>query len=57
MASLTEQNFEGSTGLSDTHDDIQSKAGNVTWFNESAPSGEERIAEVLLSAFHWMGLC
>jgi len=57
MASLAGQNFNGSTGFTDSHDTIQSKAGNVTWFNEFAPSGEERIAEVLLWACHSMELC
>jgi len=29
MSSLTGQNFDGSTGFTDTHDNIQGKAGNV----------------------------
>ena len=48
MASLTGQIFDGSIGFTDTHDNIQSKAGNVMWFNEFAPSGEERIAEAVM---------
>jgi len=48
MASLTGQNFDGSTGFTDSHDNIQSEAGNVTWFNQFASSGEECIDEILL---------
>jgi len=50
MASLTGQNFGDSKGFTDSHDTFQSKVGNVTWFNVFAPSGEERIAEVVLRA-------
>ena len=57
MASLTGQHFDGNNGFTETRDNIQSKAGNITSFNEFAPSGEERIAKVLLWAFHTMGLC
>jgi len=51
------QNFEGSTSFTDIHDTIQGLAGNVTWFNEYEPRGEDRIAEVMLWLCHWMGLC
>ena len=34
MASLTGQNFDGSTGFTDSHDITQSEIGNATWFNE-----------------------
>jgi len=46
-------------GFTDHHDNIQTKARIITWFNEFAPSGEsseEGIADVLLWAFHLMGL-
>jgi len=45
---MTCQNFEGSTCFTDSHDTIQDMAGNVTWFNQYVPSGEDRIAEVIL---------
>ena len=51
------QNFEGSTSFSDSHDTIQVIARNVTWLNEFVPSGEDRIAEVVLWQCHSMGLC
>jgi len=51
------QNFEGSTCFTDSHGTIQGIAGNVTWFNEFVPSGEDRIAEVMLWLCHSMGLC
>jgi len=57
MAKLTGQNFDGSNGFTDSHGTIQSEARNVTWFNDFAPSGEDRIAEVLLWACHSMGIC
>ena len=57
MPSLAGQNFDGNTGFNDSHDTIQSKVGNVTWFKDFAPSGEERIAEFRLFAFYLMGLC
>ena len=57
MASLTGQNFDGSNGFTDSHDTVQSEAGNVMWFNQFAPSGEERIAEVLLWACHSIRPC
>ena len=60
MASVIEQMFDGSTGFTDAHDNIQTKDGNVTWLNEFAPSvesSEKRIAEFLLWAFHTLGLC
>ena len=51
------QKFEGSTSFSDSHDTIQVIAGNGMWFNEYVPSGEYRIAEVMLWQCHSMGLC
>jgi len=51
------QNFESNTCFSESHDTIQGIVGNVTWFNEFLPSGEDRIAEVLLWLCHSMGLC
>ena len=57
MAPLSGQNFEGITGFTDSHDIIQSEAGNFTWLNEFVPSGEDRVAEFLLWACHSMGLC
>jgi len=42
------QKFEGSTSFTDRHDTIQGIAGNVTWFNEYEPTGEDRIADVML---------
>jgi len=49
--------FEGSTKFTDSHDTIQGSAGNMTWFNEYEPRGEDRIAEVMLWLCHSMGLC
>jgi len=49
--------IEGSTSFTDTHDTIQGLAGNVNWFNEYEPRGEDRIAEVVLWLCHSMGLC
>jgi len=43
MASLTVQNFDGSTGFNDSYDTIQSEAGNVTWCNEFVPSGVDLL--------------
>jgi len=51
------QNFEGSTCFTDGHDTIQGIAVNVTWLNEYVPSGEDRIAEVILRLCHSMCLC
>jgi len=51
------QTFEGSTSFTDSHDTIQGTAGNVTWFNEYVPSGEDHIAEFLLWQCHSLGLC
>jgi len=51
------QNFESSTTFSDSHNTIQGIAGNDLWFNEYVPSGEDRIAEVMLWLYHSMGLC
>ena len=51
------QNFGGSTSFTDAQDTIQGLAGNASWFNEYVPSGEERIAEVMLWLRHSMGLC
>jgi hypothetical protein len=44
----------------DTHDAVQSVAGNVTWFNEFIPVVDgctKRFAEVLLWLCHILGLC
>jgi len=57
MASLAGQNFDGSIGFTDSHDTFQSKVGNVTWFDDFARIGEERIVEFRLWACHSMGLC
>jgi len=51
------QKFEGSTSFTDSYDTIQGIAGNGMWFNEYQPSGEDRIAEVMLWLCHSMGLC
>jgi len=51
------QKFEGSTTFTDTHDTIQGLAGNVAWFNEYVPRGEDRISEVILLLCHSMWLC
>ena len=51
------QNFESSTCFTDSHNTIQCTTGNVTWFNDFVPSGEDCIAEVLLLLCHSMGLC
>ena len=50
------QNFESSTCFNDSHDTIQGIAGYVTYFKEFVPSGEDRIADVLLGLCHSMGL-
>jgi len=60
MDSQNRQYFDGSTSFTDAHDDIQTKAGNITWLTEFSPCVEgpkERIAESLLWAFHLLGLC
>jgi len=49
--------FECTTSFSDSHDTVQGILGNVTWFNEYVPKGEDRIAEVILWLCHSMGLC
>jgi len=51
------QNFEGSTCSNDSHVAIQGIAGNVMWFNGFVPSGEDRIADVMVWLCHSMGLC
>jgi len=51
------QKFGGSTSFTDAHDTIQGLAGNATWLNEYVPSGEDRIAEVMLWLCHSMELC
>ena len=51
--------FEWSHILTDTHDAVQSVAGNATWFNEFIPFVEgcrKRFAEVLLLLCHILGL-
>jgi len=50
------QNFEERNFFTDSHDTIQGIEENVTWFNEFVPSGEDRIAEVMLWQGHSMGL-
>ena len=57
MASPTGQNFDASIIFTDSHKTIQSEAGTGTQFKEFAPSGQDRIIEVLLWACHSMGLC
>jgi len=60
MASIIKQIFDGRTGFTDIHNKIHVKAGNITWPNEfvaNVESSEERIVEVLLWAFHMIGLC
>jgi hypothetical protein len=52
--------FNGTTTLTDTHDSLQTKAGNATWFNKfiSVVQGPKRhIAEVMPWLFHQLGLC
>jgi len=49
--------FEGSTSFTDNNFTIQGLAGNVKWFNEYEPRGEDRIAKVMLWLCHSMGLC
>ena len=49
--------YEGTTNFKDSHDTVQGILGNVTWFNEYVPKGEDRIAEVILWLCHSMGLC
>ena len=51
------QKFEGSTSFTDTHYTIHGLAGNVAWFNEYEPMGDDRIAEVMIWLCHSMGLC
>ena len=60
MSSKNKQYFDGSICFTDAHDNVQIKAGNAVWFNEFRPcieGSKERIAEVLLWAFHTLGLC
>ena len=52
--------FEWSHILTDTHDAVQSVAGNATCLNEFIPFGEgcaKRFAKVLLLLSHILGLC
>ena len=52
--------FEWSHILTDTHDAVQSVAGNATWFNEFIPFVEgcrKSFAEVLLLLCYILGLC
>jgi len=51
------QMFQGNTTFTDSHDTIQGIVGNVTWFKEYVPRGEDHIAEVLLWQCHSMGPC
>jgi len=38
------QMFQGNTTFTDSHDTIQGIVGNVTWFKEYVPRGEDHIA-------------
>jgi len=51
------QKFEGSSSFSDSHDTILGIALNGMCFNEYVPSGENRIAEVMLWLCHSIGPC
>jgi len=57
IISMAFPNFKGNTCFTESHDTLQGIAGNVTCFNEYVPSGEDRIAEVILRQCHSMGLC
>jgi len=46
--------FGGSTSFTDSHETVQNLLGNMTWFNQYEPRGEDRIAEVVYGyAIQW----
>ena len=60
MASLAGLNFEGATGLIDTHEVMQDQAGTATWVPEFFPAIKgpcKFVAEVLFWVLHSLGLC
>ena len=55
IASNHNEYYNGATDATDSHDKLQTVAGNATWFNEFTPGIEDsdkRIAEVVIRLFH-----
>ena len=52
--------FSGDTVLTDSHDDVQKRAGTGIWFNEFEPKvsrPKKLLAEAFLCMMHCLGIC